>query len=88
MSTTPTPLPAHSPKLRNRRYQVEILVRHATRAGSWMSIATGRFVNVDDAHAWADAVHADAERVNVTFLSARTGWRPQSSGHRIAGVWS
>ena len=88
MSTNLTPLPAHSPKLRNRRYQVEVLAPHAKRAGSWMSVATGRFTNVDDAKAWADSVHAGAERVSIIFLSARDGWRTHSSGTRVAGVWS
>lgn len=85
MTATPRPLPPHSPRLRSRRYQFEVLTEFAP--GRWKVAHTGRFANYDDGRVWADTEHADAERVMVTFYSASDGWQSHASGRRFAGRW-
>lgn len=70
------PLPANSPRLRNRR--VEAWVGHATAPGRFAQDALGRFENLDDAMAWVAETYPDAEVVRYTYYSAQTGWRPQT----------
>lgn len=84
---TPQPLPPNARALRNFRYEANV---HDVRneRGSYPQIATGRFTSFEDARRWADEVYPDAWLVNVSYLSARTGWVSRSAGARREGVWA
>jgi hypothetical protein len=80
------PLPAGSRKLRDRRYHVDVCTARNER-GAYLSLAEGRFADLEAAKRWADEVHPDAYLVTVTYFSALSGWRPQHSAKRVEGAW-
>lgn len=81
------PLPAHSPLLRKRRYEANVLGLRNERGGR-ACLDSGRFTSHQGARDWADDAYPDAEVVNITFYSEATGWVPKASGQRKNGVWS
>lgn len=83
----PTPLPASSPQIRTRRYQAWVGGDRNERGGS-PGIAEGRFATYDNAKAWADLVHPDAPIVNITLLTASSGWISRLVSQRRAGDWT
>ena len=75
VTTLPTPLPPHSHKLREGRWEVDVSRPSARRAGSWVVHTTGRFVTEAAARRWAEGVRTDGERAGLTRCRATEGWQ-------------
>ena len=85
-TTTPTPLPIHSPRLRLRRF--ECWVGEPCAVGTYRQTDFARFADGDDARRWADTVHPDAGRVVITQHAKSWGWDARRWKARVEpGVW-
>ncbi len=69
------PLPAGSPRLRDRRYHAYAYTEKNER-GARSIIAEGRFATQEAAEAWLVTAHGDAPFVCIDFHSKRDGWLP------------
>lgn len=74
----PTPKPAHSPKLRDHRWQVDVSSpvpsKFAPGKTAQRVHTTGRFVTENGARAWAEATRKPGEKANLTYYSKIDNW--------------
>lgn len=83
----PTPKPAHSPKLRDGRWEVNIASPMPERPGSWKVHTTGRFVTQDGARRWAEGMRKDGDRAQLTRYRAVDGWQSHAAGTLDDNGW-
>ena len=81
----PSPLPANSRLLANRRYHVFVLAENET--GAYKAVAEARFARESDARKWADAAYPEAEIVDICSNSRLDGWRPRHVDRRLVAGW-
>lgn len=88
----PAPLAPNSPRLRQRRWQVDIAASAPSKldpaSTTWIVRRTGRFATESVARRWAEGVRAAGERADLTYFSAIDGWRPHGRDTLVDAGWA
>ena len=87
MTTLKEPVAINHWSIRSARFEASVIGTKPGRGDRQFELHMGRFITADDARVWADAIHADAQRVHITFFTKTDGWKGRLVDVRDGGRW-